>query len=130
MISVKQYPAKKHLAGFTLIEVIVALGIIALGLAAVMMTSVSTSRTVGGLKERTFAHWVAMNKMAELHVSKEWPSVKETKGSQELARHEWHWSMKVEKTEMDSMRKVFVRVRVNEDDEYPTVTLIGFVRQP
>ncbi|MEJ2179215.1 MAG: type II secretion system minor pseudopilin GspI [Gammaproteobacteria bacterium] len=64
--------------GFTLIEVIVALGIIATAMAAVMMTVSANVRNATGLKERTLAHWVAMNKMAELHIVnyKEWPSIK------------------------------------------------------
>lgn len=118
--------------GFTLIEVIVALGIIALGMAAVMMTATTTARNTSGLKERTFAHWVAMNKMAELHINnrKEWPGLKKTTGTEEMANHEWHWTMEVEKTEDERMRRVYIRVRTNENDEFPLTTLVGFVHQP
>lgn len=118
--------------GFTLIEVMVALGIIAVAMAAVMMTVSANVRNATGLKERTFAHWVAMNKMAELHIlnDREWPSVKKTTGTQIMAEHEWYWEQEVEKTDDDRVRRVYIRVRSNEDDEYPLVTLVGFVSQP
>ena len=118
--------------GFTLIEVIVALGIIATAMAAVMMTVSSNVRNAAGLKERTFAHWVAMNKMAELHIAnyKEWPSVKKTTGETIMAEHEWYWEQDVEETPVKKIRKVSIRVRTNEDDEYPLITLVGYLQEP
>ncbi|WP_455200492.1 type II secretion system minor pseudopilin GspI [Kaarinaea lacus] len=118
--------------GFTLIEVIVALGIIATAMAAVMMTVSANVRNATGLKERTLAHWVAMNKMAELHIAndREWPSIKKTTGTSLMAEHEWHWEQEVEKTPVEKIRKVYIRVRVDEDDEYPIITLVGYVQQP
>ena len=118
--------------GFTLIEVIVALGIIATAMAAVMMTVSANVRTATGLHERTLAHWVAKKKMAELHLVnyKEWPSIKKTTGTALMAEHEWYWEQEVEKTPVDKIRKVYIRVRSDEDDEYPIITLVGFVQQP
>lgn len=118
-------------SGFTLIEVIVAMGIIAVCMAAVMMTVTTTARNAAGLKERTFAHWVAMNKMAELHINtKEWPAPRKTTGTELMAEHEWHWTMEVEETEDDTVRRVYIRVRANEDDEFSLTTLVGFVGKP
>ncbi len=118
--------------GFTLIEVIVALGIIATAMAAVMMTVSTNARNAAGLKERTFAHWVAMNQMAELHIrnDREWPDIKKTTGTTLMAEHEWHWEQEVIKTPIDNVRRVYIRVRVNEDDEYPMAALEGYVNKP
>lgn len=118
--------------GFTLIEVIVALGIIATAMAAVMMTVSANVRNATGLKERTFAHWVAMNKMNELMIlnETEFPAIKKTTGSVLMAEHEWFWEQEVEKTEVDTVRRVYLRVRVNENDEFPMTTLVGFVGRP
>ena len=118
--------------GFTLIEVIVALGIIATAMAAVMMTVSANVQNATGLKERTFAHWVAMNKMAELHIANEteWPSIKKTTGETLMAEHEWHWEQEVIKTPIDNVRRVYIRVRTNEEDEYPMAVLEGYVRNP
>lgn len=118
--------------GFTLIEVIVALGIIATAMAAVMMTVSANVQNATGLKERTFAHWIAMNKMNELFIQNEteWPAIKKTDGSVLMAEHEWFWEQEVEKTEVDTVRRVHIRVRVNENDEYPMTTLVGFVSKP
>lgn len=118
--------------GFTLIEVVVALGIIATAMAAVMMTVSANVQNATGLKERTFAHWVAMNKMNELLIENEseWPSIKKTDGSVLMAEHEWFWEQEVEKTEVETIRRVHIRVRVNEEDEFPMTTLVGFVGKP
>ncbi|KPJ87538.1 MAG: hypothetical protein AMJ53_18005 [Gammaproteobacteria bacterium SG8_11] len=115
--------------GFTLIEVIIALTIIAVGLAAVISTASSTVRNAAGLQERTFAHWVAMNKITELHVTQEFPAPRKTTGSTLMAEHEWFWTMEVVETQDPSVRKVEIAVRANEDDENSLVSLTGFVGQ-
>ncbi|HHI91903.1 MAG TPA: type II secretion system protein GspI [Gammaproteobacteria bacterium] len=116
--------------GFTLLEVIVALAVIAFSLAAAASAVSNSARNASGLQQRTYAHWVAMNKMTELHVSKKWPSLRTTKGSTLMARHEWFWSVRVSKTPNQNIRRVDVRVRPDENDEAPLVTLTGFVNQP
>ena len=121
--------------GFTLIEVLVALGIVAVGMAAAFMTASTSVQNAVGLKERTFAHWVAMNKMAEIHIGnrKEWPDLRKTTGSSIMAGHEWYWTVEGKKPEgmqEDTIRKVEIQVRASENDEYPVTTLLGFVGKP
>ena len=127
-----RFSPSKNCRGFTLLEVIVALAVIAFSLAAAASAVSGNTRNASGLQQRTYAHWVAMNKMAELHIDKQWPALRTTKGSVLMARHEWFWSMKVTKTPdgEDLMRRVDVMVRPNEDDETPLVTLTGFVGRP
>lgn len=116
--------------GFTLLEVLVALAVIAFSLAAAASAVSGNARNASGLQQRTYAHWVAMNKMTELHVDKKWPSIKTTKGSSLMARHEWFWSVKISKTPNRHIRRVDVMVRPEEDDDSPLVTLTGFLGQP
>ena len=73
-----------------------------------------------------------MNKMAELHIAndKEWPTIKKTTGNSLMAEHEWYWEQDVEKTPVEKIRKVSIRVRSNEDDEFPIITLVGYVQEP
>jgi len=110
--------------GFTLIEIMVALMVIAIALAAVMTTMSSAIRNAAGLQERTFAHWVAMNQMAKIQLNGNVkPSTKS--GSEEMAGHEWYWNITIEKTggDTDLFRFVDLRVKVNEDDENSLITL-------
>ncbi len=113
--------------GFTLLEVIVALAVIAFALLAAVSAVSGNTRNATGLQQRTYAHWVAMNQMAELHASRRWPSTRTTRGSSLMARHEWYWSMKVSTTPDKNVRRVDITVRADEDDESPLVTLTGFV---
>ncbi len=113
--------------GFTLLEVIVALAVIAFALSAAVSAVSGNTRNAAGLQQRTYAHWVAMNQMAELHVSRLWPNTRTTRGSSLMARHEWYWSMKVSTTADKNVRRVDITVRADEGDESPLVTLTGFV---
>lgn len=123
---------RKKCQGFTLLEVLVALAVIAFSLAAAATAVSGNASNASGLQQRTYAHWVAMNKMTELHVGNKWPSIRTTKGSELMARHEWFWAIKVTKTpdKNDLMRRVDIMVRADEDDESPLVTLTGFVGKP
>jgi general secretion pathway protein I len=118
--------------GFTLLEVLIALAVIAISLAAATTAVSSNIRNASGLQQRTYAHWVAMNKINELQLSNQWPSITTTKGSALMAKQDWYWSMKVSRTPdgFDLIRRVDVMVRLNEDDKSPLVTLTGFVGRP
>lgn len=123
-----------HQRGFTLLEVMVALAVIATAMAAVITTVATGVRNSAGLQERTLAHWVAMNQMTTLEVSKQWPALRTTTGSEIMAEHEWFWSQDVQKVPAPEaqqfMRKVIIQVRINESDESPMATLTGFVFKP
>jgi general secretion pathway protein I len=124
---------KDWIKGFTLLEVMVALAVIALALAAATSAVSANIRNASGLQQRTYAHWVAMNKLAEMQLARQWPAInKVTSGSSLMARQEWYWTTKVTKTPdpFDLIRKVDVMVRLAEDDESPLVTLTGFVGRP
>jgi len=123
---------KSHAKGFTLLEVMVALAVIALALAAATSAVSGNIRNASGLQQRTYAHWVAMNKLTEMQLANQWPATKTTKGSSLMAKQEWYWSATITKTPdgFDLIRKVDITVRLNEDDESSLITLTGFVGRP
>ncbi|WP_455216989.1 type II secretion system minor pseudopilin GspI [Kaarinaea lacus] len=132
MIPRHKYHLGRQCRGFTIIEVVIAFGVIAFAVAAGITAVSVNSNNASGLQQRTYAHWVAMNKMTELQLSGQWPSLRTTKGSALMARQEWFWSMKVSKTPdgFDLIRRVDVTVKLDENDESSLVTLTGFVGKP
>lgn len=123
-------PQMRQQGGFTLIEIMVALAVIAIGLAAVMSAVATSVKNSAGLRDRTFAQWVAMNKLTEMQLNHEWPNTSGDDGSSVLADHEWFWKMKVKDTGYPTMRRVEISVRENKDDDTSLVTVIGFVGKP
>ncbi len=59
-------------AGFSLIEVMVALAIFSVAAVALMRTGVGFMNAVEGLETRTLAHFVAMNEAANITVTQAW----------------------------------------------------------
>jgi len=81
--------------GFTLVEVVVALAIVAIGMLAVFKTIGDTTHNVTELRDRSFAAWIADNRITEIRISGEMPSVEQTAGEVEFAGRRWHWITKV-----------------------------------
>jgi general secretion pathway protein I len=114
--------------GFTLIEVVVALAILGIGMLAVFKTIGDTVYNVNELRDRSFAEWIADNRITEVRISGEMPSVEETAGEVEFAGRQWHWLTKVSQTQVPGLRRIDVSVRRDEDPENASmVTLSGFV---
>lgn len=114
--------------GFTLVEVVVALAIVAIGMLAVFKTIGDTVNNVATLRDRSFAAWIADNRITELRLSGQMPSVDETEGDLEYAGRRWHWVARVSQTPVNGLRRVDVRVR-REDDapDSSLVSLAGFI---
>src|SRR6188508_87844 len=114
--------------GFTLIEVVVALAIVAIGMLAVFKTIGDTVNNVDELRDRSLAEWIADNRITEIRVAGDMPSVEETAGEVDYAGRKWHWITKVSQTQVKGLRRIDVSVRRDTDPEDSSlVTLSGFV---
>lgn len=122
------YPARGA-RGFTLIEVLVALAIAALSLSAV---AAAVSQMVGAattMKDRTFAAWIAQNKITELRLANVIPEVSETTGTIEYGGREWGWRAVVSDTGVENLFRVDVSVS-EADSEDVIRTVSGFIGEP
>ena len=115
-------------SGFTLIEVLVALVIAALGLAAVLSVVTNSARDATYLRDKTLASWIALNQITLVRISNTLPSVDKTSGDADFANGKWKWQRTVTQTEVPGMRRIDVAVRHAEDPEdSPIASVSGFV---
>ena len=125
-------PKGLRAGGFTLIEVLVALAIVVLGMAAVMSALTSSADTLVYLRDKTFAQWVALNQIAVLRLSGQQPSAGTSDGDSDFAGRRWHWRQEVVETELPGARRIDVSVRLagplsEADDKNWLTTVSGIV---
>ena len=96
--------------GFTLIEVMVALLIVALGLSALMITVSSTARTSGFLRDKTVAQWIALNRLTEVRLNLNKFAANTDTGELNFANRTWHYDTRYFDTSVATMKRVVVRV--------------------
>ena len=111
--------------GFTLIEVLAALVIVALGMLGVITAVTQTARNGTYLREKTLAHWIAMNVITEQRLQPSPPDVSESSDEVEFAGQRWIWKMTVTQTSVASMRRMDVSVRPREWPEERTLTTVS-----
>jgi len=97
--------------GFTLIEVLVALAIVAIGMAAVLGALTSSANTVAYLRDKTFAQWVALNQIATLRLSGQMTPTGNSDGNTDFAGRSWHWRREVTATQVPGVVRIDVKVR-------------------
>jgi general secretion pathway protein I len=102
--------------GFTLIEVLVALAIVTVGMAAVLGTLSSSADTIIYLRDKTFANWVALNQIALVRISGQLPAPGKSDGDVDFAGRKWHWRQEVNTTQVPGMVRIDVSVRPADVD--------------
>ncbi len=121
-----------RVSGFTLLEVLVALAVLALSMGAAIKAVSDYTNNQAYLRDRTIAIWVARNVLVRFQVENEWPDVGERKGTEEMGNREWRWLGVISQTEEAELRRLDVKVFTleSEDDELPISVLSGFLVQP
>jgi general secretion pathway protein I len=115
--------------GFTLIEVVIALAVAAIGLAAVT-AAVSQMIDAGhSMRERTYASWIAQNKITEMRLANIVPEVSATSGEVVYANLEWTWRATVSETGVDNLYRVDVDVGLATSDTLAR-SVSGFIGEP
>jgi general secretion pathway protein I len=97
--------------GFTLIEVLVALVIVTVGMSAVLATLTSSADTTAYLRDKTFAEWVALNRIVELRLQSQRLATGKSEGDVELAGRKWRWQQEVTKLDIPGVVRIDVKVR-------------------
>ena len=78
--------------GFTLLEVLVALAIVALGMGALLSALSSAAGNIQALREKTLAQWVALNQVADARLNLQTPETGTTEGDiANFGNGNWHW---------------------------------------
>lgn len=118
---------KKLIIGFTLLEVLVALAILAIALTAILRTTAQHIDNAIYLREKTIAHWVAMNVFTELQVTNQWLAMGESSGKTAMAKQEWYWKIRVSATPDPELRRIEIQVKKQADDKEAIEILVGFL---
>ncbi len=113
--------------GMTLVEVLVALFIVALALGAAISVVDEGITHVAYMKQRTLAHWVAMNKATELQLPGGEAALGERSGTELMGGEEWHWVLRVMQTPDPNLRRAEIEVRSAPDETQPLATLTAYV---
>jgi general secretion pathway protein I len=116
-------------AGFTLVEVMVALSIAAVGLAADTASVSQMDDAATSMQQRSYANWIALNKITELRIANVVPDVSSSSGNVEYAGVEWQWRATISETGVDNLFRVDVVVsRSDTEESFRPVS--GFIGEP
>lgn len=117
--------------GFTLIEVLVALAIVAIGMAAVLEALTSSANTALYLEDKTLAQWVAFNRIETVRLTGTVPTGGTSNDTIDYAGRSWEWQQKVSNTQIPGMVQIEVDVRPADskagDDQGWYASAIGFM---
>ncbi len=124
------HPLLRVKPAFTLIEVLVALVVIAIGLLAVLSVAARSVRVGEYLQDRVFGSWVAQNEITRLRLTPKWPAVGESNGEVLFASRKWNWQAKIEGTPDPDLRRVTVSIALAANPKQTVTRLIGFIARP
>jgi general secretion pathway protein I len=134
-------PTGRWQRGITLVEVMAALAIVAVAMAAAMRASGAATENADAYRQRLLARWVAGNVLAEAQLERPMPAVGVLSGKAAQAGEGYLWTRSVSETPNPRFRRVDIVVRRDGDaavaaaatDAQSTsalATLSGFVVEP
>ena len=115
------------LRGFTLVEVLVALAILAVALAAGFRSVAQSADTATALKARTLALWVAQNRLAGAQLETPAPATGERSGSAIQAGAAFSWHESIGGTPNPAFRRIEITVADASAPDYALVRLVGYL---
>ena len=101
---------RRNSAGFTLLEVLVAVAVLALAMAAIISAGAQSASQAAYLREKTLALWVAHNRLTEIELQPVWPTVGDSNDDVDMGGIRWRWRVNVKETADDSVRRVDIDV--------------------
>lgn len=121
-----------RLGGFTLLEVMVALAILALALSAGLRAGGVAIGNAGEIRQRQLADWVAIDRFHEHRARRDWLPVGSSSGETQQGGIRFRWEERISGTPNAQFRRIEIRVFAddNSDPDYALAKVIGFLVKP
>ncbi len=116
--------------GFTLLEAMVALVIVALGMMAVNTQLNRYAAAAVYIEQKTLASWIATNKLTELSVGPSWPALGDSDEDVEFAGQKWRCAIKVQETGVKNLHRVDVSVSFASDPKRVVHKVSALIEPP
>ena len=116
--------------GFTLLEAMVALVIVALGMMAVNGQLNRYVVAASFVEEKTLASWIGTNQITALSVGTTWPAVGTHDEDVEFAQRKWRCHIVVTETDVMNLHRVDVSVSLKDNPERVIDKVSGLVEPP
>ncbi len=115
--------------GFTLLEVLVAVAVLGVAMAAIIKASLELTANAVDLRDKTFAAWVAGNVATELRLQRAWETGEE-KGEAEMGGRRYYWTTEIQDTENPDLRRLDVHVYDDADRHRRLIVHTGLLPDP
>ena len=126
----RQPKNRRRIRGFTLLEVLVAMVIVSLGMIAVFGQLNQMLSASARLRDKTLAHWIAVDQITELQAIGAYPKVGESSDEVDMARATWFYTVKISQIGDLAMRRVDVTVAFADTPEQILAEVRGFIGPP
>ena len=112
--------------GFTLLEVLIGLLVLAVALLALARTAAVQIDQFATLRERTIATWLAQDLLVETRLGNPFPPTGSSSGTRRFGARDWYWQVSVQGTDVPTIRRIDVRIAAAADRAVPLAQLSGF----
>ncbi len=106
---------KPKMRGFTLVEVLLALAVIAIALTALLKATAQNIENTQRIKEKTIGHMVAMQgiSMIQLNLVQVNSSQESTQATTMLGER-WYWRAKISKTPFKNIQQITISISLKQ----------------
>jgi general secretion pathway protein I len=122
--------AKRRGGGFTLLEILIALAIVAIGLAAAVRATAQVIAGTEHTRMRLLATWVAQDRLAEHSARAAWPAPGTATGNATQGPFQFAWHETVIPTPEPALRQIDIVVAAAGQPHYVLARLTGFLAGP
>lgn len=116
--------------GFSLLEVLIALAVLALALFALSRSAALAVQSTGHREETLLATVVAGNVLTEIRLAGGVPAPGRRDGQQQQGGRAFHWRAEVEASDLPGIMRIDVAVALDAGQRDRRVQLTGFAGQP
>ncbi len=125
-------PTRRQRAGFSLVEVLLALFLVAMVIGIASEVTGNSVRNMRSLKESTFARWVALNQIERYKMDIAQGAIASPgadSGEAAMGKVKWRWLREVSNSSSDTLFEVRVTVFRADDssEDDPVIMLKGYV---